>query len=116
MTLLLCVELALHLRAWCLPPRPGASRGSPRSFLNSLLGPLGYLVHSAFVSITTGTIPRQDPEQRGARRFSQMSLELTVPGEGMPCDRCLMSLSKRPHLGLGWEVFSCGWHFCVNIT
>lgn len=20
-------------------------------------------------------------------------------------DRCLMSLSKRPHLGLGWEVF-----------
>lgn len=82
MTLLLCVELALHLRAWCLPPRPGASRGSPRPFLNSLLGPLGYLVHSALVSSTTGTIPRQDPEQRGARRFSQMSLELTVPGEG----------------------------------
>lgn len=84
MTLLSCVKLALHLRAWCLPARPGASRGSSGSFLSSRLGPLGYLVHSAIVSITTGTIPRQDPEQRGALRFSQMSPELTVPGEGMP--------------------------------
>lgn len=55
-----------------------------RSLLSSLLAPLGFLVHSALVSITTGTISRQDPEQRGTRRFSQMSLELTVPGEGMP--------------------------------
>lgn len=62
----------------------GASRGSSGSFLSSRLGPLGYLVHSALVSITTGTIPRQDPEQRGALRFSQMSPELTVPGEGVP--------------------------------
>lgn len=84
MTLLSCVKLALPLRAWCLPARPGASRGSSGSFLSSRLGPLGYLVHSALVSITTGTIPRQDPEQRGALRFSQMSPELTVPGEGMP--------------------------------